>query len=108
VEIDARIRAFDPWPLCWTNHGEERLFILKAEPADPFPAPETGEADEAPNASEVSAPGTILGAHKRRGILEQTGRGILAVTELQYQAKKAHDWRAFLNGARNFMGSRLG
>ncbi|MDR2921759.1 MAG: methionyl-tRNA formyltransferase, partial [Treponema sp.] len=28
AEIDARIRAFDPWPLCWTMHEGLRLFIL--------------------------------------------------------------------------------
>jgi methionyl-tRNA formyltransferase len=38
----------------------------------------------------------------------QTGDGILLVTRLQYQAKKALDWQAFLNGARGFIGSRLG
>jgi methionyl-tRNA formyltransferase len=30
-EIDARIRAYDPWPLCRTMHGDTELIILKAE-----------------------------------------------------------------------------
>jgi methionyl-tRNA formyltransferase len=94
AEIDARIRAFDPWPLCWTVHGKQRLFILKAAPLPP-PA-------------ETGAPGRVLGIDKRHGILVQTGEGVLAVTELQYQAKKALEWRNFLNGARNFIGSLLG
>jgi methionyl-tRNA formyltransferase len=93
-EIDARIRAFDPWPLCWTQHGGQQLFILKAEPLDAPAQPETA--------------GLVLGIDKQRGILVQTGEGVLAVTELQYRAKKALEWRAFLNGARNFAGSRLG
>jgi methionyl-tRNA formyltransferase len=49
-----------------------------------------------------------LGLDKQYGILIQTGDGILAVTELQYQAKKALLWRDFINGARDFSGSQLG
>jgi methionyl-tRNA formyltransferase len=91
-EIDARIRAFDPWPLSWTCHGDRLLYILEALPQD-------GGAG--------GPPGLVLGVDKQRGILVQTGNGVLAVRRLQYQAKKALDWRAFLNGARDFTGSRL-
>jgi len=93
AEIDARIRAFDPWPLCWTMHEGQKLFILKAE---------------AVAHGGGNTPGLVEGIDKERGILVQTGEGALAVTELQYQARKALGWRAFLNGARNFAGSRLG
>jgi methionyl-tRNA formyltransferase len=40
--------------------------------------------------------------------LIQTGDGIFAAEALQYAAKKALDWRTFINGARDFIGSRLG
>ena len=93
AEIDAKIRAYDPWPQCWTLHGEEQLFILKAHPLEGPPAARAGQ---------------VLGKDKQQGILIQTGNGTLAVTELQYRAKKALDWRVFLNGARNFTGSQLG
>jgi len=98
AEIDAQIRAFDPWPLSWTMHGETPLFILKAE------ALENG--DNATGSHVV--PGCVLGKDKKKGILIQTGGGILAVSKLQYQTKKALEWQAFLNGARNFMGAKLG
>jgi methionyl-tRNA formyltransferase len=49
-----------------------------------------------------------LGIDKKLGILIQTGDGILAVTELQYQARKALGWKDFMNGARNFTGSIFG
>jgi methionyl-tRNA formyltransferase len=91
-EIDARIRAFDPWPLSWTRQGDRLLYILEAFPEDGRPGGE---------------PGRVLGVDKQRGILVQTGNGLLVVSRLQYQAKKALDWRAFLNGARDFAGSRL-
>jgi len=105
AEIDAQIRAFDPWPLSWTTHGETPLFILKAE------ALENG--DNAAGSENTltglhTVPGCVLGKDKKKGILIQTGGGILAVSELQYQTKKALEWQAFLNGARNFMGAKLG
>ena len=46
-------------------------------------------------------------ARYSRGILVQTGDGVLLVTELQWQAKKAMDYKSFMNGARNFIGSVL-
>ena len=93
IDIDAQIRAFTPWPLSFTCSGTDTLFILEAEPFEAAPK---------------SVPGTVLGADKMKGILIQTGDGILAVTKLQWQAKKALDWKAFCNGARGFVGSRLG
>ena len=97
MEIDARIRAFDPWPLCWTLHKERKLFILKASCH--------GLEDTLPGA--CNQVGLVLGIDKKLGILIQTGEGVLAVTQLQYQAKKALEWQAFHNGARNFTGSLL-
>jgi methionyl-tRNA formyltransferase len=91
--IDARIRAYTPWPLSWAIHGDQCLYILEA-------APHTGDASEA-------RPGTVLGTDDPAGILVQTGRGILGLTRLQYRAKKALPWRDFLNGARNFLTASL-
>jgi methionyl-tRNA formyltransferase len=100
AEIDAKIRAFDPWPLCWTMHGDKQLFILKA---NVFQNAAPALADTGLQAE----PGLVLGIDKQQGILVQTSGGILAVTELQYQTKKALPWRDFLNGARNFIGQKL-
>jgi len=94
LEIEARVRAFDPWPLCRTIHNGKELLILKASIFN-----DKGAEKEA---------GFVLGIDKQDGILIQTGEGILAVTKLQYQAKKALFWRDFLNGARDFIGSKLG
>jgi methionyl-tRNA formyltransferase len=94
-EIDARIRAYNPWPLSRTMHGDTELLILKAEVLK--------------NADEwgVGA-GQVLGKDSEKGILIQTGNGILAVSALQYRTKKALEWKTFLNGARNFIGTKLG
>ncbi|MDR1239360.1 MAG: methionyl-tRNA formyltransferase [Treponema sp.] len=118
ADIDARIRAFDPWPRCWTLHKDRALYILEALPAGDLactgdgsnePAADAGDATDTGSGEPCvsSEPGRVLGVDKRRGILVQTGDGALIVTRLQYQAKKALDWRAFLNGARNFAGARL-
>jgi len=98
-EIDARIRAYTPWPLSWTTHGNQKLFILKAQ------ALELGQAEALP---DLAMPGQVLGKDKNKGIMVQTREGVLAVNELQYRTKKALEWKAFLNGARNFIGERLG
>ncbi|MDR2633935.1 MAG: methionyl-tRNA formyltransferase [Treponema sp.] len=100
ASIAARIRAFTPWPLSWTLHGEQYLYILEAKP---FPQEEPGTEPKAP-----APPGTVLGIDKQRGILVQTGEGILGLTRLQYRSKKALAWKAFLNGARHCIGASLG
>jgi len=105
VFIDAQIRAFTPWPLAFTRRDNDTLFILEAEPLKEAADPSAVLYE---TVSGGAAPGTVLGADKDRGILIQTGRGILAATKLQWQAKKALNWKAFCNGARNFAGSRLG
>jgi methionyl-tRNA formyltransferase len=97
-KIDAMIRAYTPWPLCRTSHRGQDLYILEASPYG-------GRSAEARH--DRAAPGTVLGADRDAGILVQTGKGILAVSRLQYAAKKALPWRDFLNGARDFAGSRL-
>jgi methionyl-tRNA formyltransferase len=96
-DIDARIRAYTPWPLSWTTHGDRRLNILEGTPGGQGSAP----------AGSGAVPGTVLGVDKNRGILVQTGGGVLGIARLQYHTKKALEWRTFLNGVRDFIGSRL-
>jgi len=105
-EIDAQIRAFTPWPLSFTHRGEDTLLILEAVPL----AAPAGEA--APDATIASSaampPGTVLGVDRNHGILMQTGCGILAVSRLQWQARKPLDWKAFCNGERKLINTILG
>jgi methionyl-tRNA formyltransferase len=98
AEIEAKVRAFDPWPICRTIHNGRELSILKST---------IYEGSQNANIPQ-NMPGRVLGTDKESGILIQTGNGILAVTQLQYQTKKALFWRDFLNGARAFTGSQLG
>ncbi|MDR0567586.1 MAG: methionyl-tRNA formyltransferase [Spirochaetaceae bacterium] len=95
--IDAQIRAYTPWPLARTAHRGQYLYLLTAEPYK-----------NAGAFSGKAVPGGVLGTDKTAGILVQTGRGVLGITRLQYQTKKALDWRTFLNGSRNFLEAVLG
>lgn len=101
-KIDAQIRAYTPWPGCFTTSGNLQLRILKARAASKVAAQDPSIVK---NTSAV--PGTVLEYNKQRGILIQTGSGVLIATELQWQAKKAMDYKSFMNGARNFIGTVL-
>ena len=92
--IERMVCAFDPWPGAWTRFGESSLRIVAAEIL--------------PSGGGAETPGTVLGVDTQRGILVQTGEGILAVSRLQLQAKKTLDFVSFMNGVRGFAGTVLG
>jgi methionyl-tRNA formyltransferase len=102
--ICARIRACTPWPLAYTGHRGETVYILEASPLNTAPDTVSRSCSGSPD----GVPGTVLCADKKNGILIQTGGGILAARRLQYRARKALPWQAFLNGVRDFTGARLG
>ncbi len=101
-KIDAQIRAYTPWPGCFALSGGVTLRILKAAAASKIAI-----QDPTVVKNTAAVPGTVLEYNKHRGILIQTGSGVLIVTELQWQAKKAMNYISFMNGARNFIGTVL-
>lgn len=105
-EIDAKIRAVTPWPGAYTHSGDAVLIIHRAEPV---PGPEGTAPEEGLSgpAGEAPKPGTVLGMDKKRGILVQTGEGLLALETLQWRTKKILDWKSFINGTRDFPGTVL-
>ena len=94
---EAKIRAYYPEPGCWCLENAVTLRILEARLF-------TGECE---NNKENTIPGTVLAFSKSDGILIKTGDGILAVRKLQRQGKNAMDYKSFMNGARNFIGTVL-
>lgn len=99
ADIDRQIRAYTPWPLCYTNCNGLQLLVLKAH---------VGNSENVPPEAKASEPGTVLPYRKAVGVEIACGNGtVLVATELQWQAKKAMDYKSFMNGARNFIGSRL-
>lgn len=94
--IEAFVRAYNPEPGAWTISGGETLKILKAGFME----------DKAEYSGEV--PGKVLTYDKALGILIKTKNGILRALELQKQGKKAMNYKDFMNGARDFLGTVLG
>ncbi|TQV70687.1 methionyl-tRNA formyltransferase [Exilibacterium tricleocarpae] len=81
-ELDRRIRAFYPFPICHTQIGAERLRIHAAQPVE---------------AAHQALPGTILSAGEE-GILVACGEQALRLTRLQLPGKKALAAAQVLNG----------
>jgi methionyl-tRNA formyltransferase len=92
LEIDRRVRAFNPWPVAETQFAGETLRILRAHVAGP--------------AATESAPGTLLGLAED-GLHVACGAGVLAVSELQRAGKRPVSARDFANAAR-LEGTRFG
>ena len=107
VKIAAAVRAYTSEPGSWTRIGGESgetLKILKAAPLEEIDL----QAQEAAPSGQSSVPaGTVAAFDKKQGILVKCGQGLLCVTELQRQQKKAMGYKDFMNGARDFVGTRL-
>ena len=103
--IEAKIRAYYPDPGCWCMENNAPLKILEAGLYKENEAPQNAEA--VPGQNPAATPGTVLEFSKSDGILIKTGNGILAVKKLQRQGKNAMDYKSFMNGARNFIGTVL-
>lgn len=89
--IDAKLRALNPWPGCWTLAGDQRLRLLR------------GEVEKDASAGDASA-GTVLDGALRVAC----GEGVLRVLELQKAGGKPMEADAFLRGHPLPAGTRLG
>ncbi len=82
VDLERRIRAFHPWPVCVGRLSDERVLRIHSAVA----------ADD----TATAAPGTILAAD-HKGIDVATGRGVLRLIEIQPPGAKAMPVAAYLN-----------
>jgi len=80
-EINNRMRAFAPWPGCFTCLGDKTLKIWKAKPVVYMPG----------------VPGEILEINKN-GILVKTGKDALKVEELQLEGSRRMTAEEFIAG----------
>ena len=94
--IDAKIRAYYPDPGCWCMENNVPLKILEAKFTNSDASKYTSEEN-----------GKVVDFVKSEGIYIKTGNGLLCVTKLQRQGKNAMNYKDFMNGARNFVGSVL-
>lgn len=96
LEIDAKVRAFNPWPGVWTGFRGKKLAILESFA---FPGMVS---------SSTVIPGTILGLDRARGLMVQTKDGAIALTRLQLPARKPLSAKDFVNGTGVLDGVVLG
>lgn len=97
-EINAKIRAFFSWPGAFTQVNNLQLRIHSALVFDTIDNEEKYQNEPC---------GKVLLYSKQQGFIVKCGQGFLALQELQLQAKKAMDYKAFYNGNQNFVGSCL-
>jgi methionyl-tRNA formyltransferase len=94
-EVVNRIRAFSTRPGAHTQFGKQRLKILAAHIAD---------VD-----ASGKAPGVVVSADKKEGILIACGDGrLVGLDMLQPQGRKPMDAKSFINGYRISVGTILG
>ena len=105
AQIDAKIRAFYPWPGAFTHVNEN---VLKIHSASVFKGNEKAVLDSAMDSGIKIQAGRVLCFDKKCGFLVQTGNGILVLRFLQWQTKKVMNWKDFFNGNKNFVGCLCG
>ncbi|MEJ2912267.1 methionyl-tRNA formyltransferase [Pseudoalteromonas sp. C12FD-1] len=91
-QIERNIRAFNPWPVCFTQMGEQSVKIYQASVVE-----QKGNAGE------------VLSSDKN-GIVVACGTHALCITQLQPQGKKPMAISDFLNGRSDWVtpGTVLG
>ena len=93
IDIWRRVRAFNPWPVCYTTWRGKQLKIMEAVP---LPKEGTFEVGQVVALHEG---GAAFGVH--------TGDGILGVLKVQLEGKRAMSAAEFLRGQREFSGMIL-
>ncbi len=78
-----RVRAMDPWPCAYAELGEGALKIWKTKAAEGNPS---------------AAPGTVLWANDKQGLVIATADGGIELVEIQAPNAKRMEAKAFLRG----------
>ena len=86
VEIERQVRAFNPWPVSYTQIAEQNVKIWQASVSE-----ETTDAQ----------PGTVIAATKQ-GIQVATDNGVLTLLNLQLAGKKAMPVQDILNARKEW------
>jgi len=92
ADIWRRVRAFNPWPGCYTRWWGKSLKIIEA-------APLAGE--------QIPGAGRVVALNSKAGFGVATGDGILGVYRVQLEGKKEMSAGEFLRGQRDFIGAVL-
>jgi methionyl-tRNA formyltransferase len=90
VELWRRVRAFYPWPGCYTKWRGKKLDIIEGVPLS---------GEKALKVGEVVATSAAFGIG--------TGDGVLGILRLRLEGKRALSAAEFLRGQRGFIGAVL-
>ena len=93
IEIERRVRGFQPWPNAHTSLNSRGLTIWLAEPT---------------SSDQTASPGEVISAHGDDLVVQCGGDTVLRLLEIQPQAKRRMSARDFLNGSHLKIGTRLG
>ena len=94
IELWRRVRAFYPWPGCYTRWRGKQLKLLQAIPLSGGQGLEPGRV-----ISLLPEQGTVFGV--------ATGSGILGLCRVQLEGRRAMTAEEFLRGQRGFIGELL-
>jgi len=92
TELWRRVRAFQPWPGCYTRLRGKLLKILQAHPLP-------GEGKEPGRVVKLEQDNLVVGV--------QTGCGVLGLVKVQLEGRKAMSAEEFVRGQRDFVGALL-
>ena len=99
VQIERKFRAYKNWPGIFTYWKGKTIVITECHLA-----PENSVKNI--NMQDI-APGSVFFVDKNEGIFIRTTDGFLAVTKIKPQSKNEMDFKSFLNGSKDFIGSVL-
>ncbi len=95
LELWRRVRAFQPWPGCYTRWQGRQLKIIEAVPLPEEASPEVGQVV----ALNLADKGLAFGIG--------TGQGVLGVRRVQLEGKQALSATEFQRGQRQLIGALL-
>lgn len=93
AEIWRRVRAFQPWPGCYTVWRGKQLKIIRAEPL--------------PSENDLAAGRVVALSRQDTALGVNTGEGVLGVLEVQLEGKRAISAAEFLRGQPQLLGAVL-
>jgi methionyl-tRNA formyltransferase len=93
VELWRRVRAYNPWPSCFTFCEGKRLKIHRAIPLGDSKRGDAGE---------------VIALAEPPGVGAVTGQGVLGLCQVQLEGKRPMSADEFIRGRSDFIGCTLG
>ena len=101
VDIARRVRAFQPWPVCYTTWQGRQLKVLEAV----HPAMDAVSHPSEEDSREAGRVVALKGRAAAFGVI--TGDGILGMVRVQMEGKRVMSAAEFMHGQRDFIGAVL-